>query len=213
VSEKQRIPLDEARALADEVIDVLEVTVDRIAVAGSIRRGRPDVGDVEIVCIPRYVEGVRQVDMFTQTTERVDLVTARCRDLLDAGVMAHRLDKNGRPSFGEKYKRLTFKGFPLDLFSTQADQWGVILLLRTGPAEFNQQLVLKASQGGWLTRGYFFRDGRLWRLPPPYDASLVEYAVAIPTHEEADVFRALGYQFVFPEKRGDQRPARLAVPA
>jgi DNA polymerase/3'-5' exonuclease PolX len=204
--EKTRIPLDEARVLADEVVDLLETATERIAVAGSIRRGRPDVGDVEIVAIPAVTLVVEQTDMFTSRLVPVDWLDQKCRILRDEGVFADRLDKNGHASFGAKYKRLTYKGVPLDLFATQPDQWGVILLLRTGPAEFNQQLVLKRSQGGWLTRGFFFRDGRLWKLPPPYDASLVDQAVAVPTHEEQDVFRALGYRYLRPEERGSERP-------
>lgn len=203
---RARIPLDEARALADEVVDLLEVVTERIAIGGSIRRQRADVGDLEIVAIPRYEEGVEQVDMFTQAATRLNLLDARCRDFLDRGTFQPRFDKNGRAAFGEKYKRLAYKGFPLDLFSCTEANWGVILLLRTGPAEWNQRLVLKASHGGWLTRGYFFRDGQLWKLPPPYDASLVDDATPVPTREEADVFRALGYRYVPAEQRGEERP-------
>jgi DNA polymerase/3'-5' exonuclease PolX len=208
-----RIPLLQGRALADEVVELLADSCDRLAIAGSIRRGRADVGDVELVCMPHLEERFRQVDMFTSVAEPVDLLHARCAELLEAGTFAHRPDRNGHTAFGRKFKRLLYRGVALDVFSTTPSNWGVILLLRTGPAEFNQQLVLRASQGGWLTRGYFFRDGQLWRLPPPHGAELSHLAVVVPTPEEADVFRALGYAFMPPEQRGKRRPGRLAVPA
>lgn len=209
--EKHRVPLAHAEELAHEVVGLLSASCERIAIAGSIRRRRPDVGDIEIVCVPRIETQTRVVDLFgTEETEELDLLNARCVGLLPDGTLDNRLDKNGRVAFGAKYKRLLYQGFPLDVFSTTPDQWGVIFLLRTGPAEFNQQLVLKRSQGGWLTRGYFFKDGRLWKLPAPYDAELAEFARPVPTFEEEDVFAALGYAYVPPEERsGNRRPAVL----
>lgn len=213
MSASPRIPLAEARALADEVVELLDAWTVRIAIAGSVRRGRGDVGDVELVCEPIVEVRVEARDLFSTTRVEEDLLHARCQQLLESGLFAHRPDKNGHPSFGRKAKRLLYRGVALDVFSAGERNWGVILLLRTGPQEFNTRLVLKESQGGWLPRGLFFRDGHLWRLPPPYDASLVDQAVVVPTPEEADVFRALGYAYVPPERRGEQRPVRLAVPA
>lgn len=203
---RSRIPLEHAAELARDVLSLLSLDCERIAVAGSIRRQRPDVGDIEVVCIPRYETVTLTVDMFSTRESEVDLLSRRCVELLGAAVLENRLDKNGRAAFGSKYKRLSYQGFPLDVFSASPDTWGCVYLLRTGPAEFNQNLVLKRSQGGWLTRGYFFKDGRLWKLPPPYDASLAEYATPVPTPEEEDVFRALGYAYVPPEERSGERP-------
>ena len=49
---KTRIPLNEAHAIAAEIITVLAPHCRRIEIAGSIRRQRPEVGDIEIVGIP-----------------------------------------------------------------------------------------------------------------------------------------------------------------
>lgn len=207
---RPRVPLAQAAELARDVLSLLSLDCEQIAVAGSIRRQKPDVGDIEIVCIPKRGTAPRVVDMFTTVEEPVDFLHERCRELIVSGTFGHRVDKNGRNAFGAKYKRLVCRGFPLDVFSTDAACWGVIFLLRTGPAEFNQNLVLKASQGGWLPRGFFFKDGRLWKLPPPYDANLAPYATALSTPEEADVFASLGYEWVPPEERsGDRKPRRI----
>jgi DNA polymerase/3'-5' exonuclease PolX len=212
--EAPRVPLAVAQRIADELVDLLGDACERLVVAGSVRRGRPEVGDVELVSVPRTAERLEAVDLFGSRAVLVDLLTDRCRELLAAGVLAHRPDKNGRPSFGERAKRLSYRGVAVDLFSViPPAQWGVILLIRTGPAEFGRLLVLRQSDGGWLPRGFFFRDGQLWRLPPPFDASAHQRAVPVPTPGEGDVFAALGYRWVAPELRGDRRPPRLEATA
>jgi len=214
VAEKTRIPLARAEALAAEVVDLLRESCARIEVAGSIRRRRPAVGDVEVVCEPLLAQEIERVDMFTTRVVEVNRLDARCRQLREVGVFADRLDKNGRPAFGSLYKRLSYRDVALDVFSAAASNWGVIMLLRTGPAEFNKALVLKRSEGGWLPRGFFFRGGELWRLPPPYDADLARHAAVVPTPDEASVFAALGYAYVPPEQRSERRPPLLtAVPS
>ena len=54
---KERIPLAEGVKLANEVVALLETSCERLEVAGSIRRQKETVGDVEIVCIPRFSTG------------------------------------------------------------------------------------------------------------------------------------------------------------
>ena len=48
-----RIALMEATGLAGELVALLQPACERIEIAGSIRRQRPDVGDVELVVVPR----------------------------------------------------------------------------------------------------------------------------------------------------------------
>lgn len=210
MADRARIPLWLGRRHASEIIGLLAPFCERIAVAGSIRRAKETVGDVELVAIPRIATETVAADMFSTREETTDLLDHACRGFRRDGAFADRPDVNGRPAFGSKFKRLLYRDFPLDLFVTSPECWGCIYLIRTGPAEFGKQLVLKASEGGWLPRGFFFRDGRLWKLPPPYDASLVDLAKPLDTPEEADVFAALGYEFVPPEQRGTQRPRVLS---
>ena len=47
------MPVEQARALAAEVADLLRGSCMRLEITGSIRRDRPDVGDLELVAIPR----------------------------------------------------------------------------------------------------------------------------------------------------------------
>src|SRR5262245_52210103 len=55
MSTATRMPLTEAVPIAENVYRILAPSCDRITIAGSIRRQRPTIGDVEILCIPRQV--------------------------------------------------------------------------------------------------------------------------------------------------------------
>ena len=136
-------------------------------------------------------------DLFGTPAAATDELHALATALLAVGVLAHLLDKNGRPAFGEKLKRVVFRGqageLPLDLFAvTPPAQWGVILAIRTGPGAFSTRLVTQRRYGGGMPEGYRVRDGALWD-----GERLVE------TPEEADLFAALGLPWLPPERRTD----------
>lgn len=198
MAEKTRVPLAEAEALARQVVIMLGDDCHRIEVAGSIRRRRPDVGDVEIVCVPR-LEPVA-VGLFGDPGEPLNALDATCRDLLAEGSLEHRPDVNGRPAFGPRFKRLRYDGIALDLFSVlEPAQWGVILAIRTGPAEFSQRLVTTRSKGGFLPNWLKVRDGAIWSGDEP-----------IATPEERDVFALLGLDWIPPERRTGRERAVIA---
>lgn len=195
MSSGARILLDDAKGLAVEVFGLLSGTYERFTLAGSIRRQTPTVGDIEVLVEPAVLRQ-RRLDLFGSDAgyDELNLVDDRVAALIETGVFSHRLDKNGRPALGSKYKRLTYRDFGLDLFccipgSTQ--QWGVLTMIRTGPSNFSHQLVTPVSQGGWMPAGMRCRNGALWR-----DGVMVE------TPTELDVFRAIGREYVKPEDRG-----------
>jgi DNA polymerase/3'-5' exonuclease PolX len=201
VTPKTRVPLALAAAIAEEARVGLAPACVRLEIAGSIRRGRADVGDVELVAVPRLTAA--QPDLFGQAAGATDELHALATALLAVGVLAHRLDKHGRPAFGEQLKRVVFRGqageLPLDLFAvTTPAQWGVIFTIRTGPGAFSTRLVTPRRYGGGMPEGYRVRAGALWD-----GARLVE------TPEEGDLFAALGLPWLPPEQRTDTvRPYR-----
>lgn len=110
-----RYPLDLARYIAEEIEFSIMPYCKRVVIAGSIRREKPEVGDIEIVCEP-----VAPKTNFATLIPKLSVI------------------KNG-----EKYTQLLLpEGIKLDLFKvTPPAQWGVILTLRTGPAEFSRKIV------------------------------------------------------------------------
>lgn len=193
---KTRLPRTEAVSLAWEVLALLSPYCERIEVCGSIRRGRETCGDIELVCIP-IVDQIEQHDMFGPVgTVQLDRLHNRCIELVREGQLFHRLDKNGHMAFGGRHKRLSYRGFGVDLFAVKPpNQWGPIHLIRTGSAQFVKRLVTPEEQGGWCPKGLYFRDGQVWRIG--YQGP----AEPLDTPSEIDVFRAIGRDFVLPELR------------
>jgi DNA polymerase/3'-5' exonuclease PolX len=204
---KTRVPLAVAVAISEEARALLFPVCERLEVAGSIRRRRPDVGDVELVAVPKTAP-VR-VDLFGTVVAERDLLHERCERLLEAGTLAHRLGGDGRRAFGRKYKRLLFRGetgtMPLDLFAvTGSAQWGAIYAIRTGPGFFAKRLVTSRLHGGLMPSGMLEREGALW-----------EGGRLLATPEEEDFFAALGLAWIPPEQRTEDAipPGRCESPS
>lgn len=186
--DETRIPLAQATALALEVVGMLGDFCERIAMGGSIRRGRTDIGDIEIVAKP-YFEG------------KTNLLNIRLDQLLKDGVLSQRLNKNGhRIAWANRVRCAMYKGFALDVFIVLPDrQWGPTMVIRTGPGDANAALVTKIDVlnrqfdvMGVCPVGMQFKDGAIWGDGgSPY----------LDTPEEADVFAALGLPWIPPHLR------------
>ena len=190
MAQRERIPLADAEALARGLLDELRSACVRVEIAGSIRRRRPDVGDIEIVAIPRMdSEPWGLIEGMVRPVNRLE---ERCALLRGPDGLLPRLDERGRACWGERLKRATWRGFAADLFSVVAPaQWGAILAIRTGSAEFSRRLVTSKLHGGMMPSHLRVKDGALWRR----DGEMV------PTPEEADVFAAIGLAWIPPEAR------------
>lgn len=166
MSDGPRIPLDVAGKIADALGAELNPGCERVDVAGSIRRRRPEVGDIELLCIPRWHTDLLGAPLASKVVDEL-------RRLVADNVLADR-DADGRrlPS-GERYRQyiIVSLGCKLDLYATHACAWGLMLALRTGPASFSQSLVTRRIQGGRLLDGYEVAGGRLRRLS---DGALME---------------------------------------
>ena len=170
-----------ATMLAGKVVDELAPVCERIEIAGSIRRKKPTIGDVEIVCIPKLVTATNLLGE-TISRREPDDIAAR---LIVSGFQ---LLKNGDHF---KQAQLLNGSVKFDVFITTPECWGVIFTIRTGSADFSHRLVTPRQQGGLLPSNLRVKDGRIWRG---------ETALATP--EESDVFDVLGMTWIEPEMRG-----------
>ena len=211
-----RFPLADAEALANEVLALLEPACERIVVAGSIRRRKETIGDIEIVAIPNTREQLAVLDLFGEPLASMnvpDPLMNRCGALLAEGVLDYRLNKDGRRSYGPALKLLTYNHFALDVFSATPETWAVTLLIRTGPAYFSHRLATPKNQTAVRRDGgpslYGLLPGHIqlkdWRYAhrgtgEPYD-----------TLEEGDVFTLLGYEWLSPEERTDDATPKALV--
>lgn len=181
---------DGPQALAAQLCAVLASACERLEIAGSIRRGKPDPKDIELVAIPHVIT-VPQNDMFgTPVSEHSSsLLDMSLEQLVELeGWEYDQVVKRNGP----RYKRLRHvaSGVCCDLFITTPERWGVIFTIRTGPADFSQELVTRA-----LRRGLKVDDGRLWRLHRDNTRSEIQ------TPTEQDFFAALGLPYLEPAQR------------
>lgn len=162
----------EALTLAEDALNALNPHCERILIAGSIRRLKPEVKDIEICAIPRMVPA----GLFSDERE-IDP---------DFCAVVRRWGKvKGEPT-GKYTQRVLPGGMKLDLFIANPDNWGWILCLRTGSSDFNQKVLLHAMhQQGYASDG----------------GTLLRYGQVIPTPEEVDVFRLLQLPWMEPWAR------------
>ncbi len=120
----------EALIIAQEVKEKLAPHCSKIEIAGSIRRLKPEVKDIEIVAIPlpyenngMFVSGIAEVVNNWQKVK-------------------------GELGPECKYtQRVLPEGIKLDLFFATEDNWGWIYALRTGSSDYNFRYLdaMKAS--------------------------------------------------------------------
>jgi len=192
VSTGVRVPHHEAERLAEGIVETLRPGCERVEVAGSIRRGTPTVGDIEIVAIPKITTGPDPSVLFGDPIE-TNLLDA----ILEGELRDGYLVPSEHPRDGERYKAFTHAttGLGLDLFLVRPPaQWGVIFTIRTGPAKFSQWLVTEARR-----RGFHVIDGALHR--GSLGCSRFSTCDVLETPEESDLFEALGMAYLVPAAR------------
>lgn len=112
-----------AQLIAQDVVDALELYCEKIEVAGSIRRKRPHVNDIDLVLIPED------------------------RARLDYALMS--LGGGKMKMSGKKIARVDMESIPLDVYYATGETWATLLLIRTGSKESNIRLAVKAKNRGW----------------------------------------------------------------
>ena len=149
--------LNDARALATDVLAMLRPACLQAEIAGSIRREKADIKDIELVVQPRLTPEPTLFGDGGRLHSDLDAALAR---LIAAGRLAYdtKLKRNG-----ERYKRLTLPGrdMAIDLFIADALNWGNILAIRTGDADFSRALVTSRLHGGLMPGNLKQRDGVL----------------------------------------------------
>ena len=164
--------LEKAKAIAKDLVYYLAPGVNRVVIAGSIRRQKPEVGDIELLVIPRanYLDKILD-------------------DLMVQGILAMRLNKRGNRVYGPKNKLMVHlpSGIGVDIFSTTPDCWAVSLVVRTGGEKTNKRIATTA-----LRRGYRFHAyGSGFSTPQGY----------IVCNSEREVFEAVDLPYLEPWER------------
>lgn len=199
----------DALRVAEWLADELSPGCERIEIAGSIRRRKPDVKDVEIVAIPS-----KKVPR-PEFGEPVDnSILARQLRSLEEDLMLKRI-KGGEKYLQFEIRRLVefcipepLNPFCLDLFLvTPPSQWGVEYLIRTGPGDFSRWIVTQKSKGGALPDGYFVKHNVVWTFGTQVpnkaeDATEIMCELnSVVMPEERHYFELCGLPWTEPAKR------------
>lgn len=185
-----------AARVAERFADIIDASCEQVVIAGSLRRLQPTIGDIEIVCVPKW--GDRATGLFDEMVTRVNLLDEQCEHMLTTGAIRKRPRADGATFWGPKAKYLTFEGVPVDLFCPDAERFGIILAIRTGPAAFSNALVTPRGQ---KTRAG--RDGLMPSYLKQQDGWLTYRTSGerIPTPTEERAFEVLKLRYIAPEDR------------
>lgn len=133
---ERRTPIADALPLAERVVDALTEMdeVERVTIAGSLRRFRETVADIDVLV------ATRRPDPVTERFVRLPIV----REVIASG--------------GTKTSVLTDDELQIDLRVVSADQWGAALVYFTGSKAHNVRIRERAVRRGWTLNEYGLRE-------------------------------------------------------
>jgi DNA polymerase/3'-5' exonuclease PolX len=155
-------PYAEVEKVARSLAESLAPFCEQIEVAGSIRRIRPLIGDIELVAVPKVQE---QQDLFGDSFRTTSELWLKLDKLLKEQKITHGSPKRwGKIMRTFQLKTKRGQTYKVDLFTCFAENWGNTLLIRTGSREFSRWMVSQRRLGGALPNDVFHRDNRLFRI-------------------------------------------------
>ena len=163
-----KIPLDKARAISEQVLNIVSKWLDPAEIVGSVRRGKPFCRDLDFVGVGSLKNAVRALSRSYKTEFKVQ---------------------------GKKVTKLYIetnlgKSVQVDLYCATPSTFGIHKIIRTGSAEHNIWLAnyamskgfrLKYSEGllknrvvvaGETEKGVFEALGL--KVPTPEDRAIVD---------------------------------------
>ena len=188
---KTKLPRAEALRIAELFCAVLRPHCQIVEYAGSLRRGKPEVSDIEICYVPRYAS--RPKDLFGEETEAVSIVELFIEAMVDHTIITKRPNAAGVLTWGQLNKLAVHResGIPVDFFcEPKPEHWPRTITIRTGPKEFNLRLIMSARRRGISVHAYG---------DPMTGAG--NNGIIPPVRTEQDFIEACGLRYVHPYKR------------
>ena len=180
MSKFERMPLKRAQAIAERFMAYLKPYVSEMSIAGSVRRECGTVGDIELVIVPKD-----EFSMGKAFPEGYPGLTVN----------------------GSRLKRFIYadQGLQVELYITNKSDYGRILAIRTGSADYSHYvLAVRWNRIGWtgtpdgLRRKSECIKKSTWKISPEY-----KLCPTLPPefHTEEDFFAFLGIEWVHPKAR------------
>jgi len=190
------IELNDALTHAMRVKSFLDPYCTRIEIAGSVRREKPFVKDLEIVVVPCIIQSK---DLFDEGEGYSALENAPVNQL-------GKVVKNG-----SRYKQIDLGGIMLDLFIVLPPaEFGVQFLIRTGDKFFSHWMVTRRDRTAYSDDSGKFYHGVLPKYAKVKDGAVWEGrdeifdGTKIFMPEEIDFFKYCGMDYVEPRNRNER---------
>lgn len=124
-------------------------------IAGSIRRGKPMVGDAEVVIEPKNLSAVWN----------------RVEGLLNQGIISQADYGAGAVRWGKTYRGLLYRGVKIELFVCDENNRGYVTWLRTGASQKNTYVMTRLKEHQSAVR---MHGGYVWHVS--YQKSVTGYS-------------------------------------
>lgn len=116
--------LIKAKNIGERVLDEISHLIEKGEIAGSIRREKPEVGDIDLVVLPK-------------------------KEFMTLDNLKSVLKKQGTIEVeGDKVIRVNKGDVKLDFYIANENNYEVLLLIRTGSKEHNRNLAIEALKQG-----------------------------------------------------------------
>jgi hypothetical protein len=145
MSKGDRMRLAEASTVAVDFLRFLKDVTVYTCIAGSVRRKKESVGDIELV-----VEPTIKSSLLNRLDVMLGNKTIRKAEYGEGGYR-----------WGENYRGLMFMNARIEIFCCDADNRGYITWLRTGSADKNQYVMTRLKEAKYPVR---FADGYVWHV-------------------------------------------------
>ena len=165
--------LEKAKKITELVKAKLAPHCEKCEIAGSIRREKENVKDIEVVCIPKLSRPGKRSNGWCMEVYNLGQIMkgTKTKSLNDA-----------------KYIQINLpQGIKLDLFVAEPGNWGMQFMIRTGCAEFSKSMLTQFNKRGFKSENAY-----------PIDQATNE---KLEFETEEEVFEFLGLEYVEPKDR------------
>jgi len=163
---------------------------ERFIFAGSLRRLKAEVGDIEIVYVPRIEQQPDPSDLLGNRvlTNQVDVIL---NQWLKSGVISKRVGEKGGTAWGPSNKLALHvgSGIGIDFFQATQQTFWTLLVCRTGSAEMNTRICNAA-----------IARGQTWNMYRGFEDRLTGDLLFVPESEEA-LFAHVRLPYLLPKDR------------
>lgn len=177
---------EKAEQIAKKLLEILAPECSRITIAGSIRRRKPEVGDIEIVCIPNKnpIKPKYHSNGF-------------CLKVFSLGLLVKGKVKDGKYLRVDLDRKKFGANIAVDIFVATEENYAMTQFIRTGSAAFCSAIFSRLNRIGITSTGSVlsaFKSTTVNRRP-------VQIGDKIPIETEQDVFDLIGEKWIDPQDR------------